>query len=174
MVGWSDLPADLSDAERVARLSAHLPDDALVISSDLKRAVQTADAIAGDRTRLDPDPDLREINFGEWELQAFDGVPDKSLLRSFWETPGDIRAPGGESWNDISARADRAISRLLKGHPGRDVIVVAHMGTILTQVQRALGLSGYNAFAHQIFNLSVTELHWRDNKWDAVSINHCP
>ena len=39
MVGWSDLPADLSDTARLARLSAHLPDGAPVVSSDLVRAV---------------------------------------------------------------------------------------------------------------------------------------
>lgn len=174
MVGWSDLPADLSDSARLERLSRHLPDDAAVVSSDLMRAVQTADAIAGDRTQLAPDRDLREIHFGEWELQAFDGVPDKALLRSFWETPGDICPPGGESWNAFTARVNTAIDRLLKAHPGRDLIVVAHMGTILTQVQRALGISGYDAFAHKIDNLSVTELHCVAGNWDAVSINHCP
>lgn len=174
MVGWSDLPADLSDTERVSRLSQHLPAEAVVVSSDLLRAVQTADAIAGSRTRLDPDPEFREIHFGDWELQGFEGVEDQPLLRAFWETPGDICPPGGESWNQVSARVERAIGRVLEAHPGRDVIVVAHMGTILTQVQRALGLSGYETFAHKIDNLSVTELHWQGDRWDAVRINHCP
>ena len=54
MVGWSDLPADLGDTAQLARLSTHLPAEALVISSDLIRASATADAIAGKRTRLPP------------------------------------------------------------------------------------------------------------------------
>ena len=49
MVGWSDLPADLSDTAALARLEAALPREAVVISSDLIRAVATADAIQGDR-----------------------------------------------------------------------------------------------------------------------------
>lgn len=174
MVGWSDLPADLSDIDRVNRLSLHLPAEAVMISSDLLRAVQTADAIAGNRERLDPDEDLREIHFGEWEMQPFDTIRNQVLLRAFWEKPGDVRPPGGESWNDVSARVDRAVARLLLTQPGRDVIVVAHMGAILTQVQQALGLSVYQTFSHRIDNLSVTELHWRGDRWDAVSINHCP
>jgi len=174
MVGWSDLPADLSDRARLDRLSRHLPAEAVVVSSDLIRAVQTADAIAGGRERLAPDPELREIHFGAWELQGFDGIEDQTLLRAFWETPGDICPPGGESWHQVSARVDRAIARLRAAHPGKDVIVVAHMGTILTQVQQALGLSGYDTFAHKIDNLSVTELHWHGDRWEAVRINHCP
>ncbi|MEN8741466.1 MAG: histidine phosphatase family protein, partial [Phaeobacter gallaeciensis] len=49
MVGWSDLPADLSDSAALHRLSAALPEDALVVSSDLSRAADTASAIQGDR-----------------------------------------------------------------------------------------------------------------------------
>src|SRR5690606_24710314 len=64
MVGWTDLPADLSDGTALARLSAHLPGEAPVISSDLSRAVATADALAAcagrsGRRRLPHDPGLR-------------------------------------------------------------------------------------------------------------------
>ena len=83
MVGWSDLAADLSDEQRLSRLSAHLPADALVVSSDLVRATATADAIANDRERLPHDPDLREIHFGDWEMQVFDSIPDQAHLRRF-------------------------------------------------------------------------------------------
>lgn len=174
MVGWSDIPADLRDRAQLARLAAHLPGDALVISSDLSRARTTADAILRGRTRLPDDPDLREIHFGAWELQAFDAVPDQSLLRAFWETPGDIRPPGGESWHEVSARVSLAAARLRAAHPGRDIIAVAHMGAILTQVQAALGVSAYEAFAHRIDNLSVTELHWAEDGWQVQAINHAP
>ncbi len=37
-----------------------------------------------------------------------------------------------------------------------DLIVVAHFGVILTQVQRALGIPTTEAFAHKIDRLSVT------------------
>ena len=42
MIGWTDLPADLSDSAALRRLSAHLPKHAPVISSDLTRAITTA------------------------------------------------------------------------------------------------------------------------------------
>ncbi|WP_288941351.1 histidine phosphatase family protein [uncultured Roseovarius sp.] len=174
MVGWSNLPADLSDTAQLARLDTHLPKDALIVSSDLKRATATADAITGRRTRLPHDRDLREIHFGAWELQAFDTVPNPDHLRAFWDNPGDLCAPEGESWNQITARVNRAVSRLRTAHPGRDIIAVAHFGAILTQVQQALGVTAYEAFAHRIENLSVTELHWQDNGWRAAKINHLP
>ena len=174
MVGWSDLPADLSDTARLTRLATSLPDDALVISSDLIRARATADAIAGPRTRLANDPDLREIHFGAWELLRFDRVPDQALLRRFWDEPGDIRPPDGESWHEVSVRVEQAVARLRAAHTGRDIVAVAHMGVILTQVQAALGISAYEAFGHRIDNLSLTELHWHGAGWRAEKINHFP
>ena len=45
MVGWSDLPADLSDRAALDRLAGFLPDQATVISSD---GHLTAPAIAND------------------------------------------------------------------------------------------------------------------------------
>lgn len=174
MVGWSDLPADLSDCAALDRLHRHLPAHAPVISSDLIRAKATADAILGARHRLPHDRDLREIHFGDWELQGFDTIEDQDHLRAFWEQPGDICPPGGESWHDVSRRVDGAVSRLLAMHQGGDLIVVAHMGAILTQLQRALGISAYDTFAHRIDNLSVTELHLRDGVWHAAAINHRP
>ena len=64
MVGWQDAPADLSDQRALARLSEYLPQEAVVISSDLIRASATADAIESRRKRLPHDPALREIHFG--------------------------------------------------------------------------------------------------------------
>jgi alpha-ribazole phosphatase len=176
MVGWTDLPADLSDTVTLARLDAHLPPDALVISSDLTRAVTTADAIQGKRTRLVHDPALREMHFGEWEMRGFDEIeaeaPDH--IRAFWEQPGDVRPPKGESWNDLSARVNAAIDRLLSTHQGRDIIVTAHFGPILAALQRAERLSPEAVFAHRIDNLSVTSLSCDASGWHSHAINHKP
>ena len=172
MVGWSDIPADLSDSAAISRLRNYLP-DAPVVSSDLIRATATADALNRDR-RLPHDPALREINFGAWELRTFAEVEaeDPTTIRAYWETPGHTAPPGGESWNAVRQRVDDAIDGYLNaGH--ENLIVVAHFGMILTQVQRALGIGGYAAFGHKIDNLSVTDLRY-DGSWTVGRINHVP
>lgn len=171
MVGWSDLPADLSDTAAIARLSGFLP-DGVIVSSDLSRAVTTADAIAGPRPRLPHNRNLREIHFGAWELQHFSEVADQALIRRYWEEPGEVAPPGGESWNTVCARVNDAVDALRGTHSG-DVIIVAHFGVILTQVQRALQIGAYEAMSHKISNLSVTEITW-DGAWQAGRINHNP
>ena len=176
MVGWSDLPADLSDTAALARLSDHLPDRARLISSDLSRAAATADAIQAGRTRLPHDPALREINFGAWELRRFKDIEaeDPDRIRAYWTTPGDVRPPDGESWHEVCARVDAAVDALIAAHNGADLIIVAHFGVILTQVQRALQMDADQAFGHKIDNLSVTEITHSSNGWQVGRINHNP
>jgi alpha-ribazole phosphatase len=173
MIGWTDAPADLSDLGALDRLARFLPADAPVVSSDLLRALATADAIQHTRSRLPHDQALREIHFGAWEGVRFDALPpeDTATLRAFWESPGALRAPQGESWNDLSTRVSHVADALAQQH--RHVIVVAHMGAILTQVQRARGLSAYKTLAQKIDNLSVTQLEW-DGTWRDVQVNHLP
>lgn len=151
MVGWRDVPADLSDAAMLARLNAHLPDNALLVSSDLIRATATADALAQGRHRLPHQPGLRELHFGDWDGQTWDAIATDhpELSRLYWEAPGDHCPPNGESWNAAAARISAATDALIAAHPGRDLILVAHFGAILTQVQRAMGCSAVDVFAHR-------------------------
>ncbi|QFT58644.1 Putative phosphoserine phosphatase 2 [Sulfitobacter sp. THAF37] len=176
-VGWRDVPADLSDTPRLTRLTRFLPDTALIVSSDLSRSITTADALETQaRHRLPHRDDLRELHFGDWDGKHFTEIEKThpELSRAYWETPGDITAPGGESWNDAAARVNRAVDTLNASHPEAHIIAVAHFGVILTQVQRALGVSATQAMAHKIDNLSVTEVHCHQGTWTVRRINHRP
>ncbi|MCF8485377.1 MAG: histidine phosphatase family protein [Rhodobacteraceae bacterium] len=174
--GWRDIPADLSDAKAIARLNAHLPHEALLVSSDLIRATATADAIGAGRTRLPHRPSLREFHFGDWDGMIFTEVAARwpTLSRQYWEEPGHVAPPNGESWIAAEARVNADVAALLSDHPADDIIIVAHFGVILTQVQRGLGVSPYEAMAHSIDNLSVTRLDHDGTGWSVQAINHLP
>ena len=174
MTGWRDVPADLSDRDALARLSAYLPDAALIVSSDLIRAVTTADSIAGPRRRLPHDADLREIDFGAWDGLAGDAVAarDPVLSRQFWDQPGDIAAPDGESWNAVTARVALAIDRVLADHAPAHLVVVAHMGAIMSQIPRATGETASQSMGHRIDPLGVTDMTLTPAGWRIGRINH--
>ncbi len=174
-VGWSDVPADLTDTATLARLHDHLPDDAVVISSDLIRCVATADAIQGARQRLDHDDQLREFHFGDWELRNYREISDEhpELAREYWSNPGDSAPPNGESWNVGAMRVNAAVDRISQAYAGRHIVAVAHFGVILTQVQRATGMSASSALGFQIDNLSLTEIeHMGGEDWRILGVNH--
>lgn len=175
-VGASDVPADLSDTAQIARLNAALPQTAVLISSDLSRAAATADVLAAGRTRLSHDARLREFDFGEWEGRHWSEVSEShpDLSRAFWENPGAIKAPGGESWDDVATRVAHAVADISAQHQGHDIIAVAHFGVILTQVQRARAISPYQALAQSVDNLSITELVLNGGEWSCASVNWRP
>ncbi len=172
--GWRDVPADLSDGATLARVSAFLPPSAGVISSDLSRAVATADAIASNRPRLTPDPALREFDFGAWDGLSFEQVAarDPDLSRTFWESPGDVAPPDGESWNMVATRVHAAIDAAVRVRPGHPLIAVAHFGAILTHLSTAGGIAPIQALSHHIDPLSITELRHGSDGWQIVRINH--
>ncbi len=175
-VGWRDVPADLSDKALISRVDQALPVDAMVVSSDLIRARDTASAIGGQRRRLPDAPDLREFDFGDWDGLHFSDVADRDPDRSrrFWEEPGDLAPPNGESWNAVAARVGQAVNRLITDHPNQDIIAVAHIGVIMTQIQQASGSTAYQAMSHQIDNLSITDLTFDQRGWHVGTINHIP
>ena len=175
MVGHRDVPADLTDSAQIARLDAALPRDALVVSSDLRRSIDTASALQSTRTRLPNRAGLREFDFGDWDGVHFSEVAAKwpDLSRAYWETPGDIAAPNGESWNMAAARVLDDVQALLAEHPKRPIIAVAHFGVILTQVQHAAGITPYQSLAHRIDNFSITEIQVQP-AWGVARINHLP
>ncbi len=176
MIGWTDAPADLSDIEGLARLDAHLPKDALVLSSDLSRCIETAKAIGGKRQFLPPRKNLRELHFGDWEDQSFDTASglDPALIRAFWDTPGDIQAPNGESWNQLCLRVRGEVDQLCREHTNRDIVIVAHYGVILSQIQHAGNMPAKAATSFHIDNLSVTRLEHLGDAWRIMGVNHKP
>jgi len=175
LTGWRDVPADLSDAAQIARLDAALPSDALLLSSDLARAVATADALQAGRRRLPHARDLREFHFGDWEGLPPDEVAarDPDLSRRYWSEPGDCAPPGGESWNAAAGRVERAVADLSRRHAGEQIVAVAHMGVILTQVARAGGQSPSQALAHAIAPFSITRIGV-SNRNEIIEINRIP
>lgn len=176
MVGHRDVPADLSDTALIDRVKAALPSKALLFSSDLIRAADTARVICPRGTEPTQTAAFREIDFGAWDGLHWTVIGDRwpDLSRAFWEQPGDHRAPNGESWNDALHRISSEVDRLNAMHQNTDFIVAAHFGAILTQYQRASGKTAYQTLGQKIDNFSITQLNFYAGDWDVALINHIP
>lgn len=104
-----------------------------VYSSDLQRAVDTAEKIAGPH-HLDVivDDRLREINQGAWEGMLVEdiaaGFPDE--WRAIQESPLSARAPGGESVKEVVHRATAFMREAAAHFPVGPVVIVSHGLTI--------------------------------------------
>ena len=94
-----------------------------IISSPLVRARETAGIVAaGLRTRVEVETDARlaEMDYGEWEGLTYAQIDERDVVRRrAWEMdPASIRCPGGESANDVAARARSFLADLLAAHVG--------------------------------------------------------
>ena len=146
-----DMPCDCTDAAVFAGLARQLPRDAVWVTSDLRRTHETARAIVraglpGPAEIPGPDapaiPDLAEQSFGDWQGLTYDELRHSrgGAFHRFWHAPAHERAPGGESFIDVMQRVARAIHAVLDANRGRDIIAVAHGGTIRAALGLALGL----------------------------------
>ena len=104
----------------------------LVVSSDLVRARDTAQAVAhllG--TELVLDPRLRELHLGSWQgltaVQARERFPQEF---ADWRAGRDIPRGGGETYADAGARAGAALREHVAAvPPGGSLLAVTHGGT---------------------------------------------
>ena len=164
-----------SNIDMFARLNNYLPKDSIVISSDLKRSIKTADLIQNKRQRIPNNKNLREFNFGEWELKNSEEISKKypNLSKEYWSNPGDVSPPNGESWNQAAKRVDKQVDQINKKYKGCNIIAIGHFGVILTQLQRAAKIEARSAISFQIDNLSITHIeHLGETNWRILGVNN--
>lgn len=143
--GWGDPPLSQEgrlQASRAAEwLGATWPSLAEVVSSDLRRARDTAGPMA-QRLRLGPvvlDQGVRERDLGEWTgltAEQIEAAWPGQLAR--FRDGSLVRPPRGESTAELTARAMAALERLRDRCPGRDLLVVCH-GGVVRAVEAHLG-----------------------------------
>lgn len=114
---------------------------AAVFSSPRERAVQTAGPIAT-RAGLEVtiDPDLDELDLGEWTGARFGSLHDDPRWRAFNLFRGGTPVPGGEDMLAVQARAVTSVLRLRAAYPGNALAVVSHADVIKAVLAHFLGM----------------------------------
>jgi len=177
--GQDDLPADCSDGALFGGLAAALPAAALWVVTPLRRTRQTADALlaagAPVPAELRQEPGFLEQHFGRWQGLTYEelaALRDGAAHR-FWHAPALERPPGGESFAEVVERVGGAIERISAANGGRDIVVVAHGGSIRAALAHALGLAAEKALGFAVDNCSLTRLdHFAaDDAWRVGAVN---
>lgn len=162
--GNDDLPADCSEAALFAGVAAMLPKDAVWITSQLQRTQQTAAALAARLDHAAPQP-LVEVGFAEQDFGHWQGLTHDELSSSrapawhrFWLAPAEESPPGGESFVEVIVRVRATMEALNARYAGRDIVTVAHGGSIRAALAIALGMEPERALAFAIDNCSLTRI----------------
>ena len=129
-------------AEKIALVLRKQRVDA-IYSSPLKRAVDTAKAIAqACGLGVNVASDLREIDAGE--LEGLSQEELRKRYKEFWkewrESDPSFPLPGGESLEGLQRRAWGEIERIIERHPEETVAVIGHLLANLAIICRAVGL----------------------------------
>lgn len=162
--GQTDIGCDCSDRVVFEAVGKILPRNAVWFASNLKRTHQTAQALwdAGfpKPAQMTHEPAFAEQHLGEWQglNRAAFFASRPIAVGSYWFAPIDDPAPGGESFMDLYSRVKGAIARINTSCAGRDVVAVAHGGTIKAALGVALGDQPEKGLAFTIDNVSVTRL----------------
>ena len=141
--GHADRPLTALGLRQAAELAEELAGVALdaVYSSDLRRARETAEAVAAPRGQtVIVLTQLREVDVGSWS-----GLTRAEAKERF---PQAFRrwADGGQGWDDgetyehMAERVVEAVRDLAEGHAGGTLLVVSHGGPIRALHAVALGL----------------------------------
>jgi len=111
-------PTGRHEAEALARRLASVRIDR-IISSPLLRALETAQTVATGRP-VEVDERLRELDYGQWESLTYEEIEARDpALRARWDhDPGSTHSPGGESGEDVAARALSFLVELLEAEMG--------------------------------------------------------
>ncbi|WP_222911418.1 alpha-ribazole phosphatase family protein [Pseudomonas sp. DNDY-54] len=131
--GWQQLRAAVIDREPWDR----------IISSPLRRCAAFGAELAEQQSlSLELEPDLRELDFGEWEGRSAADlmVEDSDALGRFWSDPYGFTPPGAEPVLAFETRVLKAVERLVDRCAGEHVLLVTHGGVMRLLVAHARGL----------------------------------
>lgn len=145
--GISDVSVANSFPEEVAQIQAQLGDRQFdrIYSSPLKRCTQLASVLFL-KEKLILDDRLRELNFGDWEMQAWDSVFNSSEGKAWFQDYAHASCPNGESFAELVARVKSFLDELEPIENER-IAIITHAGVI-----RALMVLLQQKSAEEAFN----------------------
>lgn len=171
--GHLDIPLN-AEGERQAGLLAdalapeHID---LIVSSDLQRARQTAQAVATPRgMALHIAPGLRERCYGGFEGLLYSEIEQRFPVQfAAWQGRDvDAILPDGkncgETFRQFYKRATDAILGLAEVHPGRTIAMVAHGGVLECAYRMALGLPLETPRDFKVYNASINRFRVEEGR----------
>jgi broad specificity phosphatase PhoE len=137
--GRADIELSDRGADQVVRLARRFPAGSLtsVFTSPLRRARQTADAIAAVcGVPVEVDERLVELDYGDWDGRALAEISADAW--STWRADPEFAPPGGESLAAVTARVAEFCRERLRADG--TVAAVSHVSPIKAAVAWALGV----------------------------------
>ncbi len=146
MQGHTDVALHEDGRQQAALLAVRLAGSAFppeaIYSSDLSRARETAEAIGRVLgLEVQASEQLRETGLGEWEgltREEIETRGDAELLANYLRDSHTYRPPGSETLESVWERMNSVMETIRRDHPGGNVAVVGHGGSLRALLCAAL------------------------------------
>lgn len=132
--GQTDTPLDETGIAQAQAVAEHLKSEQIdvVLSSDLGRAVATAEEIVKFHNGLTviPDQGLREWDLGDLQGKTYAELNTEypEVMAAFKTPANDLIIPGGESFIAFQNRISETLERIAAAYPGKRILLVSHGG----------------------------------------------
>ncbi len=173
--GASDGPLTVLGEKQIELLGQHFRSFQIdhVVSSDLRRAFLTAEAIAKYHDLIVE----QNLLVREWDCGVWDGRTAEvflNMLAKFNKPISEFHPEGGETLAEVRKRADEFIAQILTDHREETVVVCSHGDFMRMLVGSMLNLSIDQA-SHFFFNNASYSLFEHDGvAWKAIFTNRIP
>ncbi|MFV0257045.1 MAG: histidine phosphatase family protein [Acidimicrobiales bacterium] len=153
LLGRADPGLDEVGRRQAAALATVLPSTARVVSSPLRRCVQTAEAFG---RSVETDPRLVELDYGELDLISLSDVPAEVWQQ--WRDDVGFRPPGGETLLELAERVGACLGDLAPDAVDGDVVAVTHVSPVKAAMAWALGVDMSVSWRSFVATASITTI----------------
>ena len=174
-MGQLDAPLTERGLDQIRRLADQIGKEpvAAIYSSDLGRALRTAEAIAGTcHVAVQPEPGLRERNMGIFQGLTADEIRQRFPVdRERFEEDADYAIPGGESGPQRSERTTRAFTQIAERHSAQTVVAVTHSGVLRGFFELVLAMPPGQGWRFRRDNAAYNAFEYQPSKWTLATWN---
>ncbi|MGD7042945.1 histidine phosphatase family protein [Jeotgalibacillus proteolyticus] len=164
-IGWTDVEVAEEGIELLKRTKRFRPEADRIISSDLKRCVQSADFLFPHDKKI-YHKGLREIHFGSWEGKKADELSKREDFSMWLENPQEMRPENGESFAEFSQRIEAAWDMIREWcyQDGIEKIAVVSHGGPIRQLLTALAPEKKSFWDWKPLHGQGMTLYWADRE----------
>jgi len=167
--GRIDIELSQTGMKQAELLAEYLSDTKVdaIYSSPLKRALQTAEAIARyHRLSVEIAPALLDFNFERWQGLSRQEVRDKykALYAEWLENPHQVQIPDGENLDNVRKRALGVVESIIAKHEGT-AILVSHRVVNKVLICALLGLDNSHFWNIAQDTCGITLFTYENNRF---------
>jgi alpha-ribazole phosphatase len=168
--GQSDIDVSASFVSEVANTQKKLAEMTFdsIYTSPLQRCVKLAEAL--NLGNAIEDARLKELHFGDWEMQAWDDIP-RHIFDDWAHDYANKAPPNGETFSQLQQRSIHFLQEIMQKHAGENILVISHGGLIRALLAHVLNMELKGLFRFTIDHASVTQLDFSQQVPKIVFMN---